>query len=222
MAIIADATKRREKKKNFKSGYVEVLGNIELSNLITDIHSTKISNGTQLELILESKIKESLLIKDLDAFLKTDNHKSGVYLVNKQTLKKSKKFEGRIWVDFLIIEISNSKKMCYIIELKSGSVLDTGKSESERYKLGKFQDMLSKKVTYETSIFIVSFHEKEKDIIKKGFKNKFNINEIMTGIEMCQLLGINYEEVLLIFEKEQKENETYVLNKMKQILLDNY
>lgn len=101
--------------------------------------------------------------------------------------------------DFLILKIETNEIL--IIEVKAGFVFDTKKSTSENVNLKKYQNIISKKVSYKTSIFICCFGSEDKNEIKNGLKNKFELENIMTGKELCQILNIRYEKIL-----EKKKN----------------
>lgn len=224
MALIKHANPKSLNNKD--GGYKTLFSNEQISNLITRIHSTKISSGTELEKIIQ-EMNGINLVKDVDDFFENiDNQKIDTYLINKKYLKQSNIFrssnvilEKEIWVDFIIVKIlDKNKKHCHILELKSGSSFDTKKTPSEKLSLENFDNKLSKKIQTTTSIHICAFFEENKKIIMSGLKNIFNENEILSGIELCDLLNINYYDVMEKINKDKKENDLFFYSEVNKIL----
>lgn len=191
--------------------YTRLFGNEDLGALISRVHSASISSGNELEKLIESMAET---IDDLDLFLKEKKLKKGTYLVTKKTIKKSI-LKSNQEPDFLIIKIEDNH--CKIIELKDGDNFDTKKAKGERDNLINFQNNISNKIPYTTSIYICSFNQKNKDLIKAGMKNKFSMNEIMTGKEFCQLLNIDYDKILEKRKNDQRENIQFFLSEIGRI-----
>ena len=219
MARIRDAS-----PKESSGGYGRLLGNLELGNLITKIHSTSISAGSKLEKIIESRVSQNKIdnvynIKDLDDFLNSNNVKEGVYLANKKKIKNCKKFlNNKIEIDFLIFEIVDKDKKCFVIELKDGHLFDTKKAEKEIENLKKFTELNKNKISYILSEHIVSFNKSDKEDIIKGFKNKISIQEAMTGEEFCNKLKIDYKEIIEFRKESQRDNMDYVMEQLYNIV----
>lgn len=167
-----------------------------------------ISAGNELEKMIESMAET---IDDLDVFLKEKPFKKGAFLITKKTIKKSI-LKSEQEPDFLVIKIEENH--CKIIELKDGDNFDTKKVAGERQNLIDFQNNISNKIPYITSIYICSFNQENKDLIKAGMKNKFSLDEIMTGREFCQLLNISYDMIIKKRKANQKENIQFFLNEI--------
>mgnify|MGYP000126736234 CR=1 FL=1 len=199
-------------KEGRKDGsYTRLFGNKDLGALISRVHSSSISSGNELEKIIESMAET---IDDLDLFLKEKTFKKGTFLITKKTIKKSI-LKSNQEPDFLIIRIEDNH--CKIIELKDGDTFDTKKAKGEKQNLINFQNNISNKIPYTTSIYICSFNQENKDLIKAGMKNEFDSSEIMTGKEFCQLLNINYDKILERRKNDQKKNIQFFLNEINRI-----
>jgi len=217
MSLISDM------REHFSSSYTKLFGIEELGLLITKIHSTLISSGTELERIITSSVKKKQLVQDLDKFINstyTNKINNGTYLVTKKVLKNSKLFEGKINVDFLIFDITNEYKKCHIIELKSHSTLDTKKSYAEKLNLIQFHYMFSKKIDFNTNIFLCTFYEEDKQSIYNNLKKNFDIGELLTGKELTSLLGINYNSLIKIINKNQSDNLDFVYKHFLKIFIN--
>lgn len=198
------------------SGYTRVLGNEKLGQLISRIQATVISNGTELERIIVSKTN---CIDDLDVFINDvtyANKEDGVYLCQKRILKKSKYAYKGIEPDLLIF-IVQKKRICKVIELKDGDNFDTKKSESEREHLEQFAIHFGAKIPFITEFYICCFNQEDKDNIREGFKNKFEIEHIMTGRELCETLKIDYESIINQRKIDMEDNFSYFINELLEI-----
>lgn len=215
MAKISDS-----KPKNSSDGYTRLFGNDELGKLITKIQSAVISSGNELERMINALLKEKgQIINDLDAFLDDKIIRLNDFgVVPKSALKKSKAIDFPTQEpDFVILKMENTTRHCYIIELKDGHVFDTKKSAGEKNSLQKFESYVATKLPYTTSIHICSFNQLDKKLIMAGFKNKFSEDEILNGQEFCDILSINYNDIISIRLQHQKENLEYFVNEILKI-----
>lgn len=203
MALIS---KRKGRKSG--SGYERILGDAELGELISKVHATSISAGTELEKLIQ---EQSNVIENLDEWLK-NIPQNGCYLAPKRVLKKSrfalKKNEPDMLV-FKIIQLFNQKH-CSVIEAKDGDQFDTKKAEGEIEHLKKFRNHIAPIIPFTTSIHVCSFNQQSKQKIVEGFKNKITRSEAMTGKELCKLLGISYTKIINERKKDQKRNLNYL------------
>lgn len=211
MAKIKDAC-----PKSTSGSYERLFGNKQLGDLITKVQSTSITNGTELEHLIALK---SQRISDLDAFLDECNANqivNGSYLCEKQTVAKSHYKLDKHQPDFLVFILEEKQKKCLIIELKDGDSFDTKKSQSELDTLTLFKNHIGPRINFITDFYICSFNQLDKDLIVKGFKNKFNLEQVMTGKELCDLLNINYEDILSE-RNSQDENLDYFIEELTRI-----
>lgn len=215
MARISDS-----KPKTSSDSYSRLFGNSQLGALITKIQSTVISSGSELERMINTHLRDNnQLVSDLDIFLDKKTFLSSEFkVIPKKAFKQSKFFEPPTQEpDFVVLKIENSKKHCYIIELKDGCNFDTKKSAGEKNSLKEFEAYIATKIPYTTSIHICSFNQLDKKLIKAGFKNKFTDSEILNGKEFCDLLFINYKELTSSRLLDQKANIDYFIDEILKI-----
>ncbi len=214
------ALMRNANPENSSGSYERLFGNKELGDLITKIHSTSIANGNELEKMIKKRAGE-IVIHNLDNFFENDQiigDMDATYLIPKEVTKKSKHIDfPKHEPDFLIIKIKSYKKHCHIIELKDGHVFDTKKVHGEKEALQKFQRYVSTKIQYSTSIHICCFNKIDKQEIITGMKGTFSIDEIMTGKEFCDLLFIDYSEIIEKRRQDAKDNYNYFLEQLIKI-----
>lgn len=211
MAKIRDAKGRRENQS--PSGYSRLFGNIALGNLLSKVQAAVISSGNELERLILERCKK---ISDFDNFVTDlDNRSPGIFVATKRQIKKSKKVETRFEPDLLAFDLVH--RICYVIEVKDGDQFDTKKSEGERNILHSFRSDVASVLPFSFKIYMCSFNAPSKEAIYHGLKHKFPLDELMTGKELCDLLGIDYDEILDIRKQDQEDNIDYFVESLKNI-----
>lgn len=205
-------------RKDGNSGYMRVVGNKDLGQLLSRVQATVISNGNELERIIA---QQSNLIEDIDEFIdnaERNKVENGTYLCLKKVFKKSVKYRKgveNIEPDMLIFLVQEYR-ICKVIELKDGDAFDTKKSQGEKDHLEKFATVFGAKIPFTTQYFICSFNQEDKETIKIGFKNVFDYENIITGRELCEILNLDYDGIINSRKRDAKENLDYFID---QILL---
>lgn len=198
------------------SGYIRLFNNIKLGQLLSKAQATVISNGNELERLVLDRTNN---IDDLDLFIDavTENQKDdGVYVCEKKILKKSPLTIPKHEPDLLVFIVQN-KRVCKIIELKDGDAFDTKKSRGEREQLEEFSIKFGAKIPFVTDYFICCFNQDDKELIMQGFKNAFTIEHIMTGAELCDILSIDYAEIIQSRKKDAEDNIKYFVEELYKI-----
>lgn len=140
-------------------------------------------------------------------------------MCTKKIFKKSEKY-GKplkgIEPDLLIFVVEKNR-ICKIIELKDGDSFDTKKSLGEKEHLEEFSIKFGAKIPFVTEYYICSFNQEDKELIKLGFKGLFEYENIMTGKELCELLNINYEEIVEHRKKDMEDNFEYFIDELVKI-----
>lgn len=210
MALIKDSS-----PKSTSGNYMRVFGNRELGYLISRVQSTVISAGNELEKIIQEKTQS---IDDLDTFLKQEIMPDGVFVVHKKQMDKCKTLDfAGAKPDFIIFKRKEKKQQCYLIELKDGDTFDTKKSSGEHQAMRSFISKNASNLQYTVRAHFCCFNQGCKEKIVKGFKNKITKEEAMTGKEFCELLEINYDEILDIRKQNIVGNFSYFLSELVKI-----
>ncbi len=203
-------------RKDENSGYIRLFNNVKLGQLLSKSQATVISNGNELEKIILSKTKN---IDDLDEFIDKATLAQipdGTYVCEKKIVKKSPLTIPRHEPDLLVFVIEG-KRVCKVIELKDGDSFDTKKSRGEREQLEEFAIKFGAKIPFVTDYYICCFNQDDKDIIMTGFKNTFTVEHIMTGRELCELLDIDYDEIIKGRKKDAEAILKYFVTEFKNI-----
>jgi hypothetical protein len=209
MALLKSAKGRDE------GGYTRLFGDQKLGRLLSRVQSCVIRAGSELEQVI---IELANTIQDADAFLEADILQEGVFVVPKKALKKSKSLNyAGVEPDFLVLKRSGKTQQCYLIELKDGDNFDTKKAAGEKESMQRFLTAISPHIQFKVSIHFCCFHRRTKQEIVAGFKRKITLNEAMTGPEFCELLGVDYEAVLIKRKEHQEENLRYFVEQLLEI-----
>jgi hypothetical protein len=212
MALIENAKGRRADQS--PSGYTRLFGVPALGNLISRIQAAVISSGSELEQLIWDRVVQ---IDDLDHFLKTTLHseEDRVYVARKQQIKTCKTIRSEYEPDFLAFHPLT--RNCYIVEVKDGDQFDTKKAAGERQMLGNFRTDISHSVPYITQIYLCSFNSSTKEEVYRGLKRKFQMAELITGRELCDLFRIEYDSIVNHRQKDQRANLEYIAHELLAI-----
>lgn len=210
MAKLQDA-----KPKNVSGGYDRLFGIPELGLLMSKVQSTVISSGSELERIIKSKVQ---IVENLDTFLHQDQMPEGVFLAEKRQIKKSKilQYKGSE-PDFMVFKRRMGNQHCHIIELKDGHVFDTKKAAAEHNALHTFIKENARYLPFMISTHFCAFNQVDKLTIYDGFKRKIEFEEAMTGRELCELLEIEYDEIVAVRRADRPENVRYFVSELLRI-----
>jgi len=212
MALIENTKGRRDTQS--PSGYTRLFGVPALGNLMSRIQGAVISSGNELERLIWERVER---IDDLDRFLVTTLHsdEDRLYVTRKEQIKKSASINSRYEPDFLALHPATRR--CYIIEVKDGDQFDTKKAAGEHAALHNFNNDISQSLPYSTSVHLCSFNANTREEIRAGLKGRFSLQEVMTGRELCDLFGIDYDEIIQIRTRDQRSNLDYVINEILKI-----
>jgi len=108
-------------------------------------------------------------------------------------------------------------RTCYVIEIKDGDQFDTKKSEGGRITLHAFVDDVVSILPFSFKIYMCSFNAPSREAVYHGLKHKFPIDELLTGRQLCDLLGIDYDEIREIRKEDQEDNINYFVDQLKNI-----
>lgn len=210
MAKLQDAN-----PQNVSGGYERLFGIPELGLLMSKVQSTVISSGSELEKLIQSKVK---IVDDLDSFLDQDIMPDDILLATKQQIKKCKTLNyGGSEPDFIIFKRKDGKQHCHIVELKDGHVFDTKKASAERRSLHRFAQHNAMRLRFTVSTHVCAFNQEDQHAIWDGLKRKINFEEVMTGHEFCNLLEIDYGEIVDFRNTEQTTNVRYFVSELLRI-----
>lgn len=217
MALIQEIRIKREKKGNGteENGYTRILGNDNLGKLISYVHGTVISSGTELEEIIQAECNS---IPDFHSFVEKDwKNSTGILMASKEQLKAEfiRKKKKSYVPDFVIFNCDD--KECYIIELKAGSMFDVKKSEGELETLENFTSLIARKVHFTCKSYLCGFFANSIEELFIGLKEKFPKDQLLTGKNLCTLMKINYNKIYNIYTGDQKQNFKYFIDELSSI-----
>ena len=202
---------RESDPKNRSGSYDRLFGNEQLGKLMSKVQSASIRAGNELEKLIQTRISP---VNNLDAFLRRDTLPEGIFLVTKKEIKRCTELNiNSSKPDFIIFK----QQHCYIVELKDGHVFDTKKVDGERASLYGFAERNAEKLRGNISIHFCAFNQEDHDVIWSGFKRMIQFEEVMTGREFCELLEIDYDEIIEIRSRDAEDNVHYFIQEFLHI-----
>ena len=210
MALIKNVPGRKD-----GSGYERLFGDRELGWLISRVHAAVTSSGTELERIIKDNVT---LIDDLDVFLKQEIMPDGVLVADKRHVKKCKTLDfAGAEPAFLIFKRREGRQACHLVELKDGDAFDTKKAAAEHNSMHSFISKNAHHLQYIVQAHFCSFNQESKQAVYEGFKKKISFDEAMTGRELCALLEIDYDQIIVGRQSEAHKNFKYFLTELVKI-----
>ena len=118
----------------------------------------------------------------------------------------------------MVFRRDGGRQRCHLIELNDGHVFDTTKAAAERRVMHGFIERNAHNIPYQFSAHFCAFNQTGRQAIWEGFKRKISIEEAMTGPELCELLGLDYEEIVDIRLRDGPDNVEYFLAELVKIV----
>lgn len=208
MARIQDSKGRLDEN----SGYTRLIGNRELGHLFSQLQAAVIRTGNELEKILRANTKHEV-VPAIQLDVPSSTQPNATEIVFDPQLQ----FTDRPAIRADILITDHRARTCQIIELKDGDTFDTKKASGELESLKRFASEISRTTGYTTTYHFCSFNQPDKTAIVRGAKGRFSPGEVMTGRELCELLGIDFETIVEYRVMEQQENLSYFLDRLVAI-----
>ena len=131
------------KKKHKTSGsYGRLFDDDKIGLVISDVQSTAIRNGNELEKIIECRsnpLKNSE-VRDLINEIKSRTIQDGIYLLSKDSYRNTEISVPNHEPDYIIVQANEMNVKITVIEMKDGDDFDTKKSDGELETLTACKD----------------------------------------------------------------------------------
>ena len=211
MAKIADTKGRADEN----SGYVRLLGIKAVGLLISRLHATVIRTGNELERLLEDATPSNLKTTLPQAIRSARSAAAAsLQVVFSPKIRKRGSSHG-ITGDIVIFDHRGNS--IRVIEVKDGDTFDTKKASGELESMHQSASALEQETGYIAAIYLCSFNQPSKEAIVMGAKGRFSPEQVMTGRELCAILGIDYDVFVGRRRSEQAENLDYFLDQLASI-----
>lgn len=222
LEIRYDVLDEKESKSNYQKLFGNSLSAERLSNLMTSIQSTQISQGIGLEDIIYDEYsghkEEDVKINNVLNIINNNPDKDILFrkvILDKEFLNEHGVPYDRqenLHVDFIFY----SKNKVYIREVKDGNNLDTKKTDAEISEMKMLKDLFPTIINVEAESGIVSWISKDKKDV--SFKAKDIDEYVELGPDFAKLLDIDYQKIVNKRVKINEGNLEFALNKMLEIL----
>ena len=197
------------------SGYTRLFGVPELGALFSRVQATVIRSGNELEHIIEQRtsIPKDLPQEKVFSLCKAKQLKSKQAVFSPNMPKKDKDPGEK--ADLIYFDPDQKKAL--VIEIKDGDTFDTKKANGELRSLQAFTQWVANETGYQVDFAFCSFNQLDKSAIITGAKGRFDLEHVMTGKELCELLGVDYEDIIKKRKAEQPENLRFFLSELLDI-----
>ena len=201
--------------KNTSGAYDRLFGDLQLGGLLSKVQSAVIKSGNELECMIAQRVAN---IEDLDEFLAREIMPEGVFFARKRQMKQCQTLDfAGSEPDFMVFKRRQGAQMCHIIELKDGHVFDTKKASAERQAMHGFMERNAQHIQYRFQPHFCAFNKIDREAIWEGFKRRIALDEVMTGPELCELLEIDYEDIVAVRQEDGPDNEEFFLSELVEI-----
>jgi len=204
----------QDSKGKAGEGYNRIFGNQQLGRLLSRVQSTMIRSGLELEKILKEVIPLDIQTT-LDDLNDPSNLLPDIQVVFKPSRPNPDNPKKSIEADLLIVD--NRSRTFALVEIKDGDVFDTKKSDGELASLKSITSWLAQEFAYKTEYFLCAFNQGDKEIIVQGTKRRFSIEHVMTGRELCERIGLDYDTLRENRKIDQRGNLQYFLTELLKI-----
>lgn len=164
---------------------------------------------------------KSIMVEKFSDFLNIINSaEQGVYFCFDNVLKKDdewNKYVNDIGTGIFIFVFCQKRFKCKVIFVEEEKFGSLQKCKTEKEHLEKFSKEFGAKIPFVTDYYICCFNQDNKEKIKEGFKGAFDLKNIMTGHELCNILNIDYDEIIKIRTNDAKDNLIYFCEELKKI-----
>lgn len=197
-----------EKKKHKTSGsYGRLFDDDEIGRVISDVQSTAIRNGNELEGIIE-RYSNPLTQNEANELIASINSNDivgkSMYLLSKKSYRNTEIAIPNHEPDYIVLQVDGKNITAIVIEMKDGDDFDTKKSNGELETLTKCCDFISNHLGINATYALCCFNQTSHKRIIQGLKNRFDDAHVMTGAEFCELVDIDYEAII----NERKQDST--------------
>jgi hypothetical protein len=194
--------------------FARIFGNDEMGQLFSRLQSAIIRAGLELEGILEQEIP-SEIVTTLPALTTSTHDLPAVQVVFKPARTDPDSAGKKIEADLLVID--NQNRVMNLVEVKEGHVFDTKKADGELASLKSITSWLAQEFPYRATYYLCAFNQEDKQEIVNGAKRRFTVDHVLTGRELCEMVGIDYDAICESRKRDQLENRTYFLTELLRI-----
>ena len=96
-------------------------------------------------------------------------------------------------------------------------MFDTKKASAERQAMHGFMERNAQHIQYRFQPHFCAFNKIDREAIWEGFKRRITLDEVMTGPELCELLEIDYEDIVAVRQEDGPDNVEFFLSELVEI-----
>lgn len=209
--------KLQDSKGKIGEGYARIFGNARMAVLLSKLQSAIIRSGFELETMLEAAVPAEMIttLDELGAITQHETVKPSIQVVFKPARPDPDNVQHSIQADVLVV--NNAQRLFMLVEIKDGYVFDTKKADGELASLRSITSWLAQEYPYRAQYYFCAFNQEDKEEIVRGAKNRFPLDHVLTGRELCTIIGVDYDALCKQRELDQRNNRYYFLTELLAI-----
>jgi hypothetical protein len=191
------------------------VGSVALGQLLSRVQATVIRNGNELERMLKEQcpyysatVRMEDVTKKINEGLIDKENILQVFFAYKHETEGEKSIIGNI------IVVDHEDKIVHIVKVKDGDTFDTKKISGELVSLRTLSEALGRNLGYTARYHFCAFNQPDKAAIIFGAKGRLNEETAMTGSELSELIGVDYESIREVRKEDRKDNFDYLIEQM--------
>lgn len=210
MARIIDSLGRVDEN----SGYARLFGNDRLGKLFSRAQAAVIRSGNELEDLLWQATPYKASLEDIfDKDKRLLGGQQTIFVVSAKKIAEYNRMVPR--TDLLILD--DGRGDLVVVELKDGDTFDTKKADGELESAKTFTAWITPQVDVSVKYYFCSFNQSDKAAIIKGIKGRFALDQVQTGRELCERIGVDYDGIRLARHRDQVENREFFIKELLAI-----
>ena len=194
--------------------FARLFGNNDMGQLLSRLQSAVIRAGHELERVLENATP-SEMVTTLQDLITSAHDVLPVQVIFKPTRADPERAGKNIEADLLVID--NENQVMKLVEVKEGHVFDTKKADGELASLRSITSWLAQEFPYRATYYLCAFNQEDRQEIVKGAKRRFSIDHVLTGRDLCEMVGIDYDVICELRKQDQAENRAFFLSELLRI-----
>lgn len=193
---------------------VRIFGNESMGLLFSQLQAAIIRSGFELETMLQEAVPFERQTA-LEELRQPSANRPEIQVVFKPSRPDPDGVKKSIEADLVVVD--NVNRRFSLVEVKEGYIFDTKKADGELVSLKLITSWLAQEFPYMAHYYLCSFNQENKDLIVQGTKKRFSAEHVLTGRELCEMIGVDYDALRTKRAIDQAENRHYFLSKLLAI-----
>jgi|GEM_PF-2706415 len=211
--------KLRSTKGNDKPAYIRIFGNFALARLLSQVQGTASRNGSELPSIIAEHVEGNYVARVITykQFLKDPAANPQQYewlLVVKPKAQRSEEHQA---ISSNLLLVNTIQRKCIVVQLRDGDPGGVMTQEGTVTRLRSNATAVANETAFATDFALCSFNAPSVDALRSRLAGLFKPHQLLTGEQLCAMLGVGYAAVVAERERDQSDNIAYFIQRLTQL-----